>query len=77
MESTVARRLPSELNVMIMTPRGGPDDSGLMLEAEELEVSAYSASPRALVNRSRQIVGACWSDGKTCDRVIEDENCYC
>lgn len=38
-ESTVARRLPSELNVIIVAPRGGPDDSGLMLEAEELEVS--------------------------------------
>jgi hypothetical protein len=39
MESTVAKRVPSELNVMIATPRGGPDDSGLMFEADELDVS--------------------------------------
>lgn len=57
MVSTVASRVPSGLNVIICTPRGGPELSGLMLNAEVLVVSAYSASPRALVDRSRHIVG--------------------
>jgi hypothetical protein len=55
-ESTAANRVPSALNVIMDALRGVPDDgSALMLNADELEVSTYSASPRAFVNRSRQI----------------------
>lgn len=76
MVSTVARRVPSGLKVIMATPRGGPDDSGLMLNAEELVVSAYSASPIALVDRSRQMVREPWSVGKTWESVVDDENFF-
>lgn len=57
-ESTVANRVPSALNVMIDALRGVPgDESVLMLSADELEVSTYSASPRAFMYFSRQILG--------------------
>src|SRR3954447_1350746 len=72
--STVASRSPSGLKAMAKTPRGDPADSGLMLSAEELDASAYSASPSALTYLSRQIVGACWSAGKMCERVVAEEN---
>lgn len=43
--STVARRLPfSGLNVMIDTPRCGPEGSGTMADAEWVGVPAYSRS---------------------------------
>lgn len=72
--STLASRRPSGLNAMVKAPRAGPVDSGLMLKAEELDVSAYSASPAALINLSRQIVALCWSDSNTCESVVAEEN---
>lgn len=75
MESTDASMVPSGLNAIIATPRVGPDDSGLMLTAEELDASAYSASPSVLVYLSRQMLGGCWSIWKTCESVVDDENC--
>ena len=75
MESTDASMVPSGLNPIIATPRVGPDDSGLMLTAEELDASAYSASPSVLVYLSRQMLGGCWSIWNTCESVVDDENC--
>ena len=77
-ESTVANRVPSALNVTMDALRGAPaDESALILNADELEVSVYSASPKALVERSRQILGVVESTWKTCDRIVEDENYFC
>ena len=59
--STVARRVPSALNAIIDTPRGGPVGSGIMAVAEGPDTSVYSRSPSAFVNRSRQMLGEYWS----------------
>jgi hypothetical protein len=57
-ESTVANNFPSTLKVIMDGLRGVPaEDSALMLKADELEVSVYSASPKELVDRSRHILG--------------------
>jgi hypothetical protein len=55
--STVARNFPLKLKAMVDTPRGGPDDSAVMLKAEELDDSAYSRLPSAVEKRSRHILG--------------------
>lgn len=72
--STLARRLPSELNVIIETPRGGPEGSVIMADAEGPDASAYSRSPSAVVNRSRQILGECCSIWETCASDIRQVN---
>lgn len=45
-----------------------------MLNADEEDASAYSASPAALMYRSRQIWEHCWSVWKTCESVVAEEN---
>ena len=59
--STVARSVPSALNAMIDTPRGGPVGSGIVAVAEGPDTSVYSRSPSVFINRSRQILGEYWS----------------
>lgn len=72
--STVAMRAASALNAIVDTPRGRVDVSAIVLNADEPDDSAYSKTPSAEMQRSRQMRGVCWSISKTCDSEVEQEN---